>query len=46
MINGTRPYKSAHGHDMSCFYVINHKSFGDQTIKPALKELPSYRFTT
>ena len=36
MINGTRPYKSAHGHDiwhdMSCPYVIKHTLFGDQTI--------------
>jgi hypothetical protein len=35
MINGTRPYKSPHrhdiGHDMSCPYVINNTLFGDQT---------------
>ena len=35
-MNGTRPYKSAYGHDighdMSCLYVINHRLFGDQTI--------------
>jgi len=24
MTNGTRPYKSAYRHDMSCPYVINH----------------------
>ena len=33
MINGTRPYKSAYGHDighdMSCPYVVNHTLFDD-----------------
>ena len=35
MMNGTRPYKSAYGHeighDMSCPYVMNHTLSGDQT---------------
>jgi len=31
MTNGTRPYKSAYGHDMSCPYVINHKLFAGWT---------------
>ncbi len=35
MTNGTRPYKSAHGHDMSCPYGIKHKSSGNQTTKQA-----------
>jgi hypothetical protein len=39
MMNGTRPYKSAHGHDighdMSCYYVIKHESFGNQTTEQA-----------
>jgi len=31
MTNGTRPYKSAYGHDMSCPYGIDHTLFDDQT---------------
>jgi len=31
MTNGTCPYKSAYGHDMSCPYVINNTLFDDQT---------------
>ena len=33
VMNGTRPYKTAYGHDMSCPYVIEHTLFGDQIIE-------------